>query len=111
MVTAAGLERAVPATKTFATQLIAMAILVAARAPDPSALDPDLHRVSEEIDRLTSQRAGIDEAVTQLAQTNEVLVSGRGLAQAVAIETAFKLEEACLRPFVDRHAVITNVFR
>jgi Glucosamine 6-phosphate synthetase, contains amidotransferase and phosphosugar isomerase domains len=98
LVTQAGPERAVPATKTFTTQLIAMAVLATALAPDPTALDADLDRVPAEIEKLIANRAGVDEAVTLLARTNEVLVSGRGLAHAAAVETALKLEETCLRP-------------
>ena len=98
LVTQAGPERAVPATKTFTTQLAAMAVLASALAPDPSALDADLDRVSEQIERLIAHRTGVDDAVTLLARTNEVLVTGRGLAYAAAAETALKLEETCLRP-------------
>lgn len=98
MVTQAGPERAVPATKTFTTQLAAMAILATALADDPNALDADLDRVPGQIDKLLTNPAGVDEAVRLIARTNEVLVSGRGLAYAAAIETALKLEETCLRP-------------
>ena len=98
MVTKAGHERAVPATKTFTTQLTAMAVLATALASDPSALDADLDRVPGEIEKLIANRLGVDEAVTILARTNEVLVSGRGLAYGAAVETALKLEETCLRP-------------
>ena len=98
MVTQAGPERAVPATKTFTTQLTAVAVLATALAPGPRALDADLDRVSAEIEKLIANRVGVDEAVTLLARTNEVLVTGRGLAYAAAVETALKLEETCLRP-------------
>ena len=98
LVTRAGPERAVPATKTFTTQLTAMAVLATALAVDQSALDADLDRVPEEIEKLIASRSGVDRAVTLLARTNEVLVSGRGLAYAAAVETALKLEETCLRP-------------
>jgi len=98
LVTMAGRERAVPATKTFTTQLAAMAVLATALAADPVALDADLDRVPAEVERLIAHRAGVDQAVTLLARTNEVLVNGRGLAYAAAVETALKLEETCLRP-------------
>ena len=98
LVTLAGPERAVPATKTFTTQMTAMAVLASALAPDPFALDADLDRVPGEVAKLIAARAGVDEAVTLLARTNEVLVNGRGLAFAAALETALKLEETCLRP-------------
>ncbi len=98
LLTLAGRERAVPATKTFTTQLAAMAVLATALAPDPRGLDADLDRVPAEVKKLIANRAGVHEAVTLLARTNEVLVNGRGLAYAAAVETALKLEETCLRP-------------
>jgi glucosamine--fructose-6-phosphate aminotransferase (isomerizing) len=98
LVTRAGSERAIPATKTFTTQLTAVAVLATALAPDPGALDADLDRVPGEVKRLIARRRGVDEAVTLLARTNEVLVTGRGLGYAAALETALKLEETCLRP-------------
>ena len=98
MVTRASPERAVPATKTFTTQPTAMAVLATALARDQSALDADLDRVPAEMEKLIANRTGVDAAVTLLARTNEVLVSGRGLAYAAAVETALKLEETCLRP-------------
>ena len=98
LVTQAGPEEAVPATKTFTTQLTAMAVLATALAPDPGALDADLDRIPAEIEKLIANRAGIHDAVTLLTRTNEVLVSGRGLAYSAAVETALKLEETCLRP-------------
>ncbi|MGV8897594.1 MAG: SIS domain-containing protein, partial [Rhodoglobus sp.] len=90
LVTLAGPERAVPATKTFTTQLAAMAVLATALAPERRALDTDLSRVPLEIEKLIANRAGVDAAVTLLVRTNEVLVSGRGLAYAAAVETALK---------------------
>jgi glucosamine--fructose-6-phosphate aminotransferase (isomerizing) len=75
-----------------------MAVLATALAPNPSALDPDLDRVPEEVEKLIANRSGVDEAVRMLACTNEVLVNGRGLAYAAAVEIALKLEETCLRP-------------
>ncbi|HET7305501.1 MAG TPA: SIS domain-containing protein [Segeticoccus sp.] len=98
LVTRAGPERAVPATKTFTTQLTAVAVLATALADDPTALDADLDRVSGAIEALLGERAGVDAAATALSRTNEVLVSGRGLGFAAALETALKLEETCLRP-------------
>lgn len=98
LVTRAGPELAVPATKTYLTQLVAMAALGTALAPDPSALDADLDRVAGEVERLLRERAGIAEAVATLRDTEHVVVSGRGLVMGTALETALKLEETCLRP-------------
>lgn len=98
MVTQAGPELAVPATKTFTTQLAAVAVLASALAPDPFMLDAELDRVPEEIDRLVARRSGVDEAVDLLLAQPDVIVTGRGLAYATALETALKLEETSLRP-------------
>ncbi|HEX6232395.1 MAG TPA: SIS domain-containing protein [Jiangellaceae bacterium] len=98
MVTDAGRELAVPATKSYTAQLAAMAVLAGALAPKPDALDADLDRAPSEVERLISERDGVDEAVEALAATPDILVSGRGIAFGTALETALKLEETCLRP-------------
>ena len=98
LITQAGPEHAVPATKSYTTQLAAMAVLASALAEDQAALDPDLDRVSREVERLVHARAGVDDAVDRLAESIETLVSGRGIVFGTALETALKLEETCLRP-------------
>ncbi len=98
LVTRAGPEVAVPATKTYLTQLAAMAVLGTALAPDPAALDDDLDRVAPEVERLLERRDGVQEAVAALREAQHTVVSGRGLLMGTALETALKLEETCLRP-------------
>ncbi|GAA4998869.1 SIS domain-containing protein [Actinopolymorpha pittospori] len=98
LATDAGRELAVPATKTYTTQLAAMAVLATALAPEPTALDADLARAPKEMARLVEQREGVDAAAAQLAHSEETLVSGRGLLFGTALEVALKLEETCLRP-------------
>jgi glutamine---fructose-6-phosphate transaminase (isomerizing) len=98
LVTQAGTERAVPATKSYTAQLAAMTILAGALAADPTALDAGLERVPGEVERLIADRSGVDAAVDQLVSTTEALVSGRGIAFGTALETSLKIEETCLRP-------------
>ena len=98
LVTEAGPELAVPATKSYLTQLVAMAVIGTALAPDPTALDDDLARVAGEVAALLAEPIGVDEAVRALSQTAYTVVSGRGLMMGTALETALKLEETCLRP-------------
>lgn len=98
LVTQAGRELAVPATKSYTTQLAAMTILAGALSPEPDALDADLDRVPGEVDRLIRERAGVEQAADRLVDTPDTLVSGRGIAFGTALETALKLEETCLRP-------------
>jgi glutamine---fructose-6-phosphate transaminase (isomerizing) len=89
----AGPERAVPATKTFTTQLAALAVLAIGLGAD---LDPgELRGVPDEIEALLGRPADLDPLVSELAADQGVVVSGRGLAYAAALELALKLKEAC----------------
>jgi glucosamine--fructose-6-phosphate aminotransferase (isomerizing) len=97
LLTQAGVERAVPATKTYTSQLAAVAVLASALSPQ-AGLENDLQRAVEEMDRLASPGAGVRQAVDLLAGTNAVVVTGRGLVYGTALEVALKLEETCLRP-------------
>ena len=95
LVTLAGTEHAVPATKTFTTQLAALAVLAIGLGAD---LDPgQLRGVPDEIEAMLA--AGLDDVldpiVTELAGAHGVVVSGRGMAYAAALELALKLKEAC----------------
>jgi len=119
LVTRAGPEHAVPATKTFTTQLAALAVLAIGLG---AGLDPgQLRSVPDEIERMLA--SGLDEIldpiVTELAgsvgcadlgaerrsggsggsppraSAAGVVVSGRGMAYAAALELALKLKEAC----------------
>lgn len=96
LVTAAGPEVAVPATKTYLAQMVAMAVLGTALAPEPEALDADLARVADEVQRLVA--TDVARAVEVLQESAYTVVSGRGLMMGDALETALKLEETCLRP-------------
>jgi glutamine---fructose-6-phosphate transaminase (isomerizing) len=93
-VTEAGTERAVPATKTFTTQLAALAVLAIGLGAD---LDPgELRQAPDEIEALLAGPGDLeDPIVTELAGDLGVVVSGRGLAYAAALELALKLKEAC----------------
>jgi glucosamine--fructose-6-phosphate aminotransferase (isomerizing) len=95
LVTLAGTEHAVPATKTFTTQLAALAVLAIGLGAD---LDPgQLRGVPDEIEAMLA--AGLDDVldpiVTELTGAAGVVVSGRGMAYAAALELALKLKEAC----------------
>ena len=98
LVTQAGHERAVPATKTYTAQLAAIAVLADAFAPGTSPLEPALRRVPGEVQWLLDRPAGRDDAVCALVAADATLVSGRGLVYGTALEIALKLEETCLEP-------------
>jgi glucosamine--fructose-6-phosphate aminotransferase (isomerizing) len=91
--TQAGTERAVPATKTFTTQLAALAVLAIGLGAD---LDPgELRHVPDEIEALLARPADLNPIVSELAEVKGVVISGRGMAYAAALELALKLKEAC----------------
>jgi glutamine---fructose-6-phosphate transaminase (isomerizing) len=98
LVTAAGRERAVPATKSHTAQLAAIATIVDALGPADSGLEADLRSVPSAVERVLAGREGVDAAVAVLAEGVNTLVSGRGVAFATALELALKLEETCLDP-------------
>ena len=92
-VTEAGAERAVPATKTFTTQLAALAVLALGLG---AGLDAGLLRgVPDEIEALLAGELDVEPVVAELADVQGVVVSGRGLAYSAALEIALKLKEAC----------------
>lgn len=100
LVTAAGVERAVPATKSYTAQLTALAVLADALGPPAHTLEPHLRRVPDAIAALLASEvdAEVEAAVGALSPTRDTLVTGRGLVYGTALETALKLEETCLQP-------------
>lgn len=95
LVTQAGPEVAVPATKTYLAQLVALAVLADALGDGPS-LAGDLARVPDAVAGLLE--ADVSAAAEALAAADRVVVSGRGLLLGTALETALKMEETCLHP-------------
>jgi glucosamine--fructose-6-phosphate aminotransferase (isomerizing) len=97
LVTRAGAERAVPATKTFTCQLAALAVFAVGLGAD---LDVGLLRVLPDViagllDESARQGYGLDEIVAELADVNGLVVSARGMAYSAALELALKIKEAC----------------
>jgi glucosamine--fructose-6-phosphate aminotransferase (isomerizing) len=91
--TQAGVERAVPATKTFTTELAALAVLALALGAPLDA--GELRAVPEAVAALLAGPVELEPIVSALAKVGGVVVSGRGLAYAAALELAIKLKEAC----------------
>jgi glutamine---fructose-6-phosphate transaminase (isomerizing) len=92
-VTEAGIERAVPATKTFTTQLAALAVLgLGLGAPLDAG---QLRAVPDAVSELLARPVDLEPILAKLAKVAGVVVSGRGMAYAAALELAIKLKEAC----------------
>ncbi|MFI7698103.1 SIS domain-containing protein [Nonomuraea sp. NPDC049480] len=91
--TVAGEEKAVPATKTYTTQLAALAVLALGLGADVDVAE--LWRVPEAVEKLIAEPGDVEAVVEGLLDKPGVVVSGRGLAFSTALETALKLKEAC----------------
>jgi fructoselysine-6-P-deglycase FrlB-like protein len=94
LVTKAGEELAVPATKTFTTQLAALAVLGLGLAGDRAGLD-GLRGVPDAIVRALDAAPAAEALAERLTYVQQLVVSARGYAYAIARELALKLEEAC----------------
>jgi glucosamine--fructose-6-phosphate aminotransferase (isomerizing) len=98
LVTAAGPERALPATKTYTAQLAALAVLGLALGPDSAAtveFRAALRRAPDEAEALLESAPAAEDLATELAGVRGVVVSGRGYASSTALELALKFTEAC----------------
>ncbi|MFD0685290.1 SIS domain-containing protein [Actinomadura fibrosa] len=96
LITRAGDELAVPATKTYTTQLAALSVLGLGLGADVEA--GDLRAVPDEVARLidlTESSDALPEIVEELAAVPGAVVSGRGIAFGTALELALKIKEAC----------------
>ena len=94
LVTEAGQELSVPATKTYTTQLAALAVLGLALAEGDSALT-DLDRVPEAVHAMLVTADAAAELADRLTYADRLVVSGRGYASSTALELALKLKDAC----------------
>jgi fructoselysine-6-P-deglycase FrlB-like protein len=105
LVTRAGDERAVPATKTYTTQLAAMAVLATALSGPPAGesrggggggIDVEaLGRVPDAAAGMLEVAPAAEELAERLVGVDTLVVSGRGFAYSTALELALKLKEAC----------------
>jgi glutamine---fructose-6-phosphate transaminase (isomerizing) len=117
LVTLAGSERAVPATKTYTTQLAALAVLASALGPADPDFDATLAHTPAAIAAMLGTGPAAADLAAQLAErpagphgtaggasdrpwNGGMIVSGRGLAYSTALELALKLEETCYLPAI-----------
>jgi fructoselysine-6-P-deglycase FrlB-like protein len=112
LATQAGAELAVPATKTYTTQLAAMAVLAAAistaeaggprgggRAGGGSGGGgvqvEELGRVPDAVEELLGVAPAAEALAERLVATETLVVSGRGYVYSTALELSLKLKETC----------------
>jgi glucosamine--fructose-6-phosphate aminotransferase (isomerizing) len=100
LVTQAGPELAVPATKTYTAQLAALTELTAALGPDDPAFDAAQERVPAAIESMLASAPMADAIAGELAGIASLVVSGRGFTYSTALELALKVKETCLLPAI-----------
>ncbi len=89
----AGVEKAVPATKTFTATLLAVALLAEALG-SPLWPDGSLQMLPVHVAASLEVSRGVDEVATDFDACDHVLVTARGLLLVAALETALKIREA-----------------
>jgi len=93
--THAGPELAVPATKTYTTQLLALAVVVESLAATRHVFGDALEAVPEQAEVMLATAAAAQAVAQRLAAAEHVSVVGRGFSVATAAELALKIEETC----------------
>jgi glucosamine--fructose-6-phosphate aminotransferase (isomerizing) len=88
----AGDERAVAATKTYTSQLCALAMLSASLEGSPSRWE-ELSRVPRLVEEAIRRNAVLDDKVARYRYAEHFVVLGRGFNYATAFEVALKMKE------------------
>ena len=94
LVTVAGMERAVPATKSFSSAMVAMAWI--ASSLSGGSLDEELAAIATQVRDVLAQPLDLAAIEALIGAANTLVVSGRGFGQSVAKEIALKLKECAL---------------
>jgi glucosamine--fructose-6-phosphate aminotransferase (isomerizing) len=97
VVTDAGPERAIPATKTFLAQLAALATLTAAVAHDLE-LDAGLAELPAALQAALVAAKPVEVYVDSVLTADQTVVVGNAYAHPAALETALKLQETAYLP-------------
>lgn len=94
VVTPAGKELAVPATKSYTSALIVIAWLIA-----NLSRSPELVQLVDQVPELLTKQLELvsvgDEIINLLAASETAVFASRGLAMGAAFEAALKLKETC----------------
>ncbi|MFZ9284192.1 MAG: SIS domain-containing protein [Candidatus Nanopelagicales bacterium] len=94
ILTQAGEERAVPATKTFTSALVALAVIAESVSPDQEFTN-QLNQLPEQIQLTLNQTEAIEKAAKELVSQDTAVITGRGYSVSIANEIALKFQESC----------------
>ena len=88
----AGIEKAVPASKSYTAQLTAIAAIAAHWAGDIKLIQ-ELDGLADLVQEVLAQESAAKAAAKRFAKMNYLVVVGRGLNQCTASEVALKIKE------------------
>jgi len=95
LATNAGVERAVAATKTYTSQLAALAAFWAAWLDDDELAAALADDVPAAMDAALATEDAVRAVAARLSHADRLIVAGRGFNYATALETALKIKETC----------------
>ena len=95
LITRAGTELAVPATKTYTTQLAALAVLALSIGKGSGAGVEALSGVPDAVEAMLEVAPAAEALAERLTYVDTLVVSGRGFAYSTALELSLKLKETC----------------
>ncbi|MCU1489875.1 MAG: Glutamine--fructose-6-phosphate transaminase (isomerizing) [Acidimicrobiaceae bacterium] len=95
LVTEAGPELAVPATKSYTSQLVALAVLAAAISRREDDFAQELAAVPAVLGEWLEHGIDVDPVVDLFVPAPGLMVAGNGLALTTANEIALKVKETC----------------
>lgn len=93
---AAGEEKSVAATKTFAAQLCVLDMIVA-EISGTSAIIKDIEKAGEKLSVIKTMSDEIDGAAKTVKDHNQFIILSRGLTMGLSDELALKLKECCYK--------------
>lgn len=110
----AGKEKAVPATKTFSLQILAVLLLAMTIAGKKKklahklmTLKAELICMADKLQEVINQHEQIQELASIILKYNHVVILSRGITYPIAIEGALKLKETC---YIDANGYAAGEF-
>jgi glucosamine--fructose-6-phosphate aminotransferase (isomerizing) len=92
LLTCAGPERAIPATKTVTAEMLLM-VTVARALGKVAVTAPQLRRLATSIETILDDGESIETLARRWTRSERLVVTGRGLGYAAALECALKVKE------------------
>ncbi|MDR1939708.1 MAG: SIS domain-containing protein [Clostridiales bacterium] len=93
---AAGEEKSVAATKTFAAQLCALYMIVS-EVSGNSSIIKDIEKIGPKLEEIKKLGDAIDHAAKEVKDAAQFIIISRGLTMGIADEAGLKMKECCYK--------------